>query len=68
MRAAQALNGLILTEIHHEDLMMLTFFILPVVFKIQMACSDPFQYVICGIYGLINVKTVLNKATDAISV
>ena len=30
-----------------------------------MACFGPFQYVIGGIYGFINVKVVLNKATDA---
>ena len=68
MRATQALNGLVLTEIHHGDLMMLAYFFLPVVFKIQMTCSGPSQYVICGIYGLINVKTVLYKSTDAISI
>ena len=33
-----------------------------------MACFGTFQYVICGIYGLINVKIVLNKATDAFPV
>ena len=35
-------------------------FFLPVVFKICMACVGPFQYVICGLYGLIYVKTLLN--------
>ena len=40
-------------------------FFLPVLFKI---CFCPFQYVICGIHVLINVKIVLNKATDAIPV
>ena len=43
-------------------------FFLPVLFKICMACFRPFQYVICGINLLINVKVVLNKATDAIPV
>ena len=43
-------------------------FILPVLFKICMACFDPFQYVICDMYGLIKVKIILNKATDAIPV
>ena len=43
-------------------------FSLPVLFKIRMACFDPFQYVIYGIYGLINVKIVLNKVTDVIPV
>ena len=57
-----------LKEIHHGGLMMLVFFFFPVLFKIRMACFGPFQYVICGIYGLINVKIVLNKATDAIPV
>ena len=36
-----------------------------VLFKISMACFGPFQYMICGIYDLIKVKIVLNKATDA---
>ena len=33
-----------------------------------MVCFGPFQYVIRGIYGLINVKIILNKATDPIPV
>ena len=41
-------------------------FFLSVLFTICMACFGSFQYVICGINGLINVKIVLNKATDAI--
>ena len=36
-----------------------------VLFKISMVCFGPFQYMICGIYDLIKVKIVLNKATDA---
>ena len=47
--------ALMLKEIHHRGLMMLVFFFLPVLFKICMVCFGPFQYVICGIYGLINV-------------
>ena len=43
-------------------------FFLSALFKIPMACFGPFQYVICGIYGLINLKIVLNKAIDAIPV
>ena len=39
-----------------------------VLFKIHMAYLGPFQYVICGVYSLVNVKTVLNKAIDAIPV
>ena len=39
-----------------------------VLFKICMACFGPFQYVICAIYDLINGKSVLNKAADAIPV
>ena len=57
-----------LKETHHGSLIMFAFFFLPVLFKIRMECFGPFQYVICGIYGLINVKIVLNKATDAIPV
>ena len=34
-------------------------------FKICMAYFGPFQCMICGIYDLINVKIVLNKAADA---
>ena len=41
-------------------------FFLPFLFKIYMARFGPFQYMICGIFGLINVKIVLNKATDTI--
>ena len=44
------------------------FFFLPILCKIRMACFGPFQYVICGIYGLIHMKIVLNKAADAIPV
>ena len=29
---------------------------LPVLFKTRMACLGPYQYVICGMYSLINVK------------
>ena len=36
------------------------FFFFQVPLKIRMACFGPFQYVICGIYGLINAKSVLN--------
>ena len=47
--------------------MMLAVF-LPALFKIHMVRFGPLQDMICGIYGLINVKIVLNKATDAIAV
>ena len=60
--------ALMLKEIHHEGLMMLVFFFLSVLFKIRIICFGPFQHVICGIYGLINVKTMLNKAPDSIPV
>ena len=51
-----------LKEIDNGGLMMLAF-------KISMPLGfGSFQYVICGIYGLINVKIVLNKATDAVLV
>ena len=43
-------------------------FFLPVLFKICMVCFGPFQYEICGIYGLINVKIILKKSTDGIPV
>ena len=43
-------------------------FFLPVLFKTHMECFRPFHYVICGIYSLINVKSVFDKATDAIPV
>ena len=56
-----------LKEIHHGFNDVGIFFF-PVLFKIRMACYDPFQYEICGIYGLINVKIILNNATDAIPV
>ena len=56
-----------LKEILHWGLMMLAVF-LPALFKIHMVCFGPLQDMICGIYGLINVKIVLNKATDAIAV
>ena len=51
-----------LKETHHGGLMMLAFFFFffQVPLKIRMACFGPFQYVICGIYGLINAKSVLN--------
>ena len=58
---------LMLKEILHWSLMMLAVF-LPALFKIHMVCFGPLQDMICGIYGLINVKIVLNKATDAIAV
>ena len=66
--AAPTVITLILKEIHHGGLMMLAFFFLPVLFKILIACFGAFQYVICGIYGLIIVKIVLTKATDAVRV
>ena len=44
------------------------FYFFSVFFKTCMAFFDLFQYLICGIHGLINVKIVLNKVTDAISV
>ena len=43
-------------------------FFLPVLFKICMVCFGPFQYEICGVYGLINVKIILKKSTDGIPV
>ena len=58
--------ALMLKEIHHGGLMFV--FFPPVPFKICMTCFATFQYVVCAIYGLINVKAVLNKATDAILV
>ena len=58
---------LMLKEILHWGLMMLAVF-LPALFKIHMVRFGPLQDMICGTYGLINVKIVLNKATDAIAV
>ena len=54
--------ALMLKEIHHRGLMMLAFF------SFQFFFAPFHQYVICGIYGLRNVKIVLNKATDEIPV
>ena len=65
--AALIVIASMLKETHHMGLMMLAFF-LPVPLKIRMACFGPFQYVICGIHGLINVKSVLNKVTDVIPI
>ena len=58
--------ALMLKEIHHGGLMMLAFFSFQ--FFLKFAWHGPFQYVIRRIYSLINVKIVLNKATDAIPV
>ena len=37
-------------------------------FTIYMTYFGFFQYMTCSIQGLINVKIVLNKATDAIQI